>query len=179
MELKGSKTEKNLMAAFAGESQATNKYSYYASKAKKEGYEQIAAIFAETSGNERAHAKIWFKYLHNGEVPATPVNLLDAAAGENYEWTEMYKEFAETAREEGFKEIAAKFELVGKIEAAHEKRYRKLAANLEDGSVFEKKEETVWMCRECGHLHIGKKAPEICPTCSHPRSFFQVHAENY
>ena len=179
MELKGSKTEKNLMAAFAGESQATNKYSYYASKAKKEGYEQIAAIFAETSGNERAHAKIWFKYLHNGEVPATPVNLLDAAAGENYEWTEMYKEFAETAREEGFKEIAAKFELVGKIEAAHEKRYRKLAANLEDGSVFEKKEETVWMCRECGHLHIGKKAPEICPTCSHPRSFFQVHTENY
>ncbi len=179
MELKGSKTEKNLMAAFAGESQATNKYSYYASKAKKEGYEQIAAIFAETSGNERAHAKIWFKYLHNGEVPATPVNLLDAAAGENYEWTEMYKEFAETAREEGFKEIAAKFELVGKIEAAHEKRYRKLAANLEDGSVFEKKEETVWMCRECGHLHIGKKAPEICPTCSHPRSFFEVHAENY
>lgn len=179
MELKGSKTEKNLMAAFAGESQATNKYSYYAGKAKKEGYEQIAAIFAETSGNERAHAKIWFKYLHNGEVPATPVNLLDAAAGENYEWTEMYKEFAETAREEGFKEIAAKFELVGKIEAAHEKRYRKLAANLEDGSVFEKKEETVWMCRECGHLHIGKKAPEICPTCSHPRSFFEVHAENY
>lgn len=179
MELKGSKTEKNLMAAFAGESQATNKYSYYSSKAKKEGYEQIAAIFAETSGNERAHAKIWFKYLHNGEVPATPVNLLDAAAGENYEWTEMYKEFAETAREEGFKEIAAKFELVGKIEAAHEKRYRKLAANLEDGSVFEKKEETVWMCRECGHLHIGKKAPEICPTCSHPRSFFEVHAENY
>lgn len=179
MELKGSKTEKNLMAAFAGESQATNKYSYYASKAKKEGYEQIAAIFSETSGNERVHAKLWFKYLHGGEVPATPVNLLDAAAGENYEWTEMYKEFAETAREEGFKEIAAKFELVGKIEAAHEKRYRKLAANLEDGSVFEKKEETVWMCRECGHLHIGKKAPEVCPTCAHPKAFFEVRAENY
>ena len=179
MELKGSKTEKNLMAAFAGESQATNKYAYYASAAKKEGYEQVAAIFTETSGNEREHAKLWFKYLHNGEVPATGVNLLDAAAGENYEWTEMYKEFAETAREEGFKEIAAKFELVGKIEAAHEKRYRKLAANLHDGKVFARDEEVVWICRNCGHLHLGKKAPEVCPTCAHPKAFFEIAADNY
>lgn len=179
MELKGSKTEQNLMTAFSGESQATNKYAYYASAAKKEGYEQVAAIFTETSGNEREHAKLWFKYLHGGAVPKTAVNLLDAAAGENYEWTEMYKEFAETAREEGFKEIAAKFELVAKIEAAHEKRYRKLAANLDDNSVFEKEEEVVWICRNCGHLHLGKKAPELCPTCAHPKAYFEVAAFNY
>ncbi len=179
MELKGSKTEKNLMTAFAGESQATNKYAFYASAAKKEGYEQVAAIFTETSGNEREHAKLWFKYLHNGKVPSTSVNLLDAAAGENYEWTDMYKSFAQTAREEGFMEIAARFELVGKIEAAHEKRYRKLAANLDDGKVFDRDEEVVWICRNCGHLHLGKKAPEICPTCAHPKAFFEIAADNY
>lgn len=179
MELKGSKTEKNLMEAFAGESQATNKYHYYAGAAKKEGYEQIAAIFMETSGNEREHAKMWFKYLNGGAVPTTPVNLLDAAAGENYEWTEMYKGFAETAREEGFTEIATKFELVAKIEAAHEKRYRKLAANLEADVAFSRDEEVVWICRNCGHLHLGKKAPEMCPACVHPKAYFEIAAFNY
>lgn len=179
MELKGSQTEKNLNTAFAGESMATNKYSYYASKAKKDGYEQISAIFAETSGNEREHAKLWFKYLHGGDVPATTVNLVDAAAGEHYEWTEMYKEFAETARAEGFTEIAKKFELVGAIEQKHEERYKKLTENLENGSVFQKEEEVVWMCRVCGHLHYGKKAPEKCPTCSHPQAFFEVRCVNY
>ncbi len=179
MELKGSQTEKNLQTAFAGESMATNKYSYYASKAKKEGYEQISAIFTETSGNEREHAKLWFKYLHDGEVASTPVNLLDAAAGENYEWTDMYKGFAETAHKEGFTEIAKKFELVGAIEQKHEERYRKLAANLDNKKVFEKDEEVVWMCRVCGHLHYGKKAPEKCPTCSHPQAYFEVRAMNY
>jgi len=179
MELKGSKTEQNLMAAFAGESQATNKYSYYASQAKKDGFEQIAAIFSETSGNEREHAKLWFKYLHGGSIAETSQNLLDAAAGENYEWTQMYKEFAEVAREEGFKEIAAKFEMVAKIEKSHEERYRKLAANKDNKTVYEKDEEVVWICRNCGHLHYGKKAPEICPTCSHSRAYFELIAVNY
>lgn len=179
MELKGSQTEKNLNTAFAGESMATNKYSYYASKAKKEGYEQISAIFTETSGNEREHAKLWFKYLHGGDVPATTVNLVDAAAGEHYEWTDMYKGFAETARAEGFSEIATKFERVAAIEQKHEERYRKLTENLENGSVFKKEEDVVWMCRVCGHLHYGKKAPEKCPTCSHPQAFFEVRCVNY
>jgi len=179
MELKGSQTEKNLNAAFAGESMATNKYSYYASQAKKEGYEQISAIFTETSGNEREHAKLWFKYLHDGGVPMTTENLVDAAAGENYEWTEMYKEFAETARAEGFTEIAKKFELVGAIEQKHEERYRKLIENLENSSVFQKEEDVVWICRVCGHLHYGKKAPEKCPTCSHPQAYFEVRCVNY
>ncbi|NMA11962.1 MAG: rubrerythrin family protein [Chloroflexi bacterium] len=179
MELKGSQTEKNLNAAFAGESMATNKYSYYASQAKKEGYEQISAIFTETSGNEREHAKLWFKYLHDGGVPKTTENLIDAAAGENYEWTEMYKEFAETARAEGFTEIAKKFELVGAIEQKHEERYRKLIENLENSSVFQKEEDVVWICRVCGHLHYGKKAPEKCPTCSHPQAYFEVRCVNY
>ncbi|MHC1773489.1 MAG: rubrerythrin [Flexilinea sp.] len=179
MELKGSKTEQNLMAAFAGESQATNKYSYYASKAQKEGFEQIGAIFSETSGNERQHAKLWFKYLHGGDIPNTSANLSDAAAGEYYEWTEMYKGFAETAREEGFKEIAAKFDMVAKIEKAHEERYRKLAANKDADKVYAKDEEVVWICRQCGHLHYGKKAPEVCPTCGHPQSYFEIRSVNY
>ena len=179
MELKGSQTEKNLETAFAGESMATNKYSYYASQAKKDGFEQIGGIFSETSGTEREHAKLWFKYLHGGEIPSTPANLLDAAAGEHYEWTEMYKGFAETARQEGFSEIAARFELVAKVEKGHEERYRKLAANIDNKKVFEKDEEVVWICRNCGYLHYGKKAPEKCPTCGHPQSFFEVHCENY
>jgi rubrerythrin len=179
MELKGSKTEKNLQDAFAGESMATNKYSYYASKAKKDGLEQVSAIFTETSGNEREHAKLWFKFLHGGDVPATPANLLDAAAGENYEWTEMYKGFAETARAEGFKEIAVHFELVANIEKAHEERYRKLSANLDSNKVFVSEEEVVWICRNCGHLHYGKKAPEKCPTCDHPQAYFEIRCVNY
>lgn len=179
MELKGSQTEKNLEEAFGGESKATNKYSYYASQAKKEGHEQIGAIFSETSGNEREHAKLWFKFLHGGSVPTTTENLLDAAAGEHYEWTDMYKGFAETAREEGFKEIAVHFELVAKIEKAHEERYRKLSANIDNNIEFVKEEEVVWICRNCGHLHYGKTAPEKCPTCDHPKSYFEVRAENY
>ncbi len=179
MELKGSKTEQNLKTAFAGESQANTKYTFYASKAKNEGYEQIGAIFNETAWNEHEHAKLWFKYLHDGEVPGTYDNLLDAAAGENYEWTSMYKEFAEIAREEGFKEIATKFELVGKIEKTHEERYRKLADNEETKKLFEKDEEVVWICRNCGHLHYGKKAPAVCPTCNHPQSYFEIRSVNY
>ena len=179
MNLKGSKTEANLMAAFAGESQARNKYTYYASKAKKEGYEQIAAIFTETANNEKEHAKIWFKLLHDGEVPATTANLADAAAGENFEWTDMYKSFAEDAKAEGFDHIAALFEMVGKIEKEHEERYRALLANVEGGVVFSKDGDTVWVCRNCGHVHIGKAAPEVCPVCSHPKAYFEQKATNY
>ncbi|HOP10828.1 MAG TPA: rubrerythrin family protein [Oscillospiraceae bacterium] len=178
-ELKGSKTEKNLMAAFAGESQARNKYTYYASKARKDGYEQIANIFEETAGNEKEHAKIWFKLLHDGGVPATTANLADAAAGEYYEWTDMYAGFAKDAREEGFTKIAALFEMVAKIEKTHEERYRKLLANIEGDLVFSKDGDTVWQCGNCGHIVIGKKAPEVCPVCDHPRSYFAVRCENY
>ena len=179
MELKGSKTEANLMAAFAGESQARNKYTYYASQAKKDGYEQIAAIFEETANNEKEHAKMWFKELHGGKVPDTLTNLKDAASGENYEWTEMYKEFAETAREEGFTDIANLFEMVGEIEKHHEERYRKLLENVENGLVFSKDGDTMWICRNCGHVHIGKEAPKVCPICAHPQSYFERKATNY
>ena len=179
MELKGSKTEQNLLTAFAGESQARNKYTYYASKAKKEGYEQIAAIFQETADNEKEHAELWFKYLHDGKVPTTEVNLLDAAEGENYEWTDMYKHMAEVAREEGFKEIAIKFELVGKIEKEHEERYRALLEKVKAEKVFISEDVVIWKCRNCGHIHVGKQAPEICPTCAHPKSYFERQAKNY
>ena len=179
MELKGSKTEQNLMAAFAGESQARNKYTYFASKAKKDGYEQIAAIFEETANNEKEHAKIWFKLLNGGEIPTTNDNLKAAAEGENYEWTDMYAGFAKVAREEGFNSIAAKFEAVAKIEKEHEERYRKLLKNIEDEVVFSKDEDCIWICRNCGHIVIGKSAPEICPVCSHPRAYFEINAENY
>ena len=179
MEFKGSRTEANLMTAFSGESQARNKYSYYASKAKKEGYEQIAAIFAETADNEKEHAKLWFKELHGGEVPGTMDNLLDAAQGEHYEWTEMYKGFAETAKKEGFDEIAKLFEGVGGIEKEHEERYRKLLKNIEDCVVFSRDGDQIWQCANCGHIIVGKKAPELCPVCKHPKSFFQIKAENY
>ena len=179
MELKGSKTEQNLMAAFAGESQARNKYTYYASKARKDGYEQIAAIFEETALNEKEHAKLWFKLLHDGEIPSTMDNLADAAAGENYEWTDMYAEFAKTAKEEGFTKIAYLFEEVAKIEKEHEERYKKLLGNIEDGIVFSKDGDKIWKCRNCGHIHIGKEAPAVCPVCSHPQSFFEIKAENY
>ena len=177
-ELKGSKTEQNLMTAFAGESQARNKYTYYASKAKKDGYQQIGAIFEETAANEKEHAKIWFKLLHGG-MPDTAANLKDAADGENYEWTDMYSGFAVTAREEGFEDIAVLFEKVAAIEKAHEERFRKLLANLKDGLVFSKDGDAVWECRNCGHIVIGKNAPEVCPVCNHPQSYFQVKAENY
>ena len=179
MELKGSKTEQNLMTAFAGESQARNKYTYYASKAKKDGYVQIAKIFEETAANEMEHAKICFKLLHDCEIPETPANLLDAAKGENYEWTEMYAEFAKVAKEEGFTRIAYLFEAVGKIEKEHEERYRKLLANVEGGLVFSREGDVIWQCSNCGHIHIGKKAPEKCPVCDHPKSFFEIKAENY
>ncbi|PWM45094.1 MAG: rubrerythrin family protein [Clostridiales bacterium] len=179
MELKGSKTEKNLMAAFAGESQARNKYTYYASKARKEGYVQIANIFEETANNEKEHAKLWFKALHGDEVPTTTANLEDAANGENYEWTDMYAEFAKDAKEEGFTKLAYLFEAVGKIEKEHEERYRKLLANVEGGLVFSKEGDAVWQCSNCGHIVIGKNAPEICPVCAHPQAYFQVKAENY
>ena len=179
MELKGSKTYENLMTAFAGESQARNKYTYYASKAKKDGYEQIAAIFEETANNEKEHAKMWFKELHDGKIPSTLENLNDAADGENYEWTDMYDNFAKVAREEGFTRIALLFEGVAKIEKEHEERYRKLIANIEDGLVFSKDGDTIWKCRNCGHIVIGKKAPAVCPVCSHPQSYFEVKAENY
>ena len=174
----GTQTEKNLEAAFAGESMARNKYTYYASKAKKEGYEQIAALFLKTADNEKEHAKMWFKELHNG-MPNTEVNLKDAADGENYEWTDMYAGFAETAEEEGFPELAAKFRLVAAIEKHHEERYRALLQNVETKAVFEKSEVKVWECRNCGHIVVGTKAPEVCPTCDHPRAYFEVHAENY
>ena len=179
MELKGTKTEQNLMTAFAGESQARNKYTYFASKAKKEGYEQIAAIFEETAGNEKEHAKMWFKLLQGAEIKSTKENLLQAAEGENYEWTDMYDEFAKVAKEEGFDHIAFLFEEVGKIEKNHEERYRKLLSNLENGKVFVKEEPKMWICRNCGHVHYGDKAPEICPVCNHPQSYFEVKNENY
>ena len=179
MELKGSKTESNLMAAFAGESQARNKYSYYASQAKKDGYEQIAAIFEETANNEKEHAKMWFKELHGGSIPTTLENLKDAANGENYEWTEMYKEFAQTAREEGFNDIAFLFEKVAEIEKHHEERYMKLIDNIENDLVFKKGEETIWICRNCGHIYKGKNALKLCPVCKHPESYMEVKAENY
>ena len=179
MELKGSQTEKNLMEAFAGESQARNKYTYYASKAKKDGYEQIAAIFEETALNEKEHAKIWFKLLHDGAVPSTIENLKDAASGENYEWTDMNDGFAKTAKEEGFEHIAYLFEEVGKIEKEHEERYKKLLANIEDGLVFSKDGDKIWKCRNCGHIVIGKEAPEVCPVCNHPQAYFEIKAENY
>ncbi|MBO7508057.1 MAG: rubrerythrin family protein [Clostridia bacterium] len=179
MELKGSQTEKNLMTAFAGESQARNKYTYYASKAKKDGYEQIAAIFEETAGNEKEHAKIWFKLLHGGAVPSTTENLKDAANGENYEWTDMYDGFAKTAREEGFDHIAFLFEQVGKIEKEHEARFLKLLENIEEGVVFSRDGDRIWKCRNCGHIVIGKSAPEVCPVCEHPKSYFEIAGENY
>ena len=179
MELKGSKTEQNLMAAFAGESQARNKYTYFASKAKKDGYEQIAAIFEETANNEKEHAKLWFKELNGGEVPSTKENLLAAAEGENFEWTYMYEGFAKTAEEEGFKALATKFRAVAKIEKEHEERYRKLLQNIDDELVFSKDEECIWVCRNCGHVVVGKKAPLVCPVCAHPQSFFEVKASNY
>ena len=179
MELKGSRTEANLMAAFAGESQARNKYTYYASKAKKDGYVQIGKIFEETADNEKEHAKIWFKLLHGGEMPDTLDNLKDAAAGENYEWTDMYAKFAKEAKEEGFDRIAYLFEAVGKIEKEHEERYRKLIANVEGGLVFSKDGDVIWQCSNCGHIFVGKKAHEVCPVCAHPKSYFQVKAENY
>src|SRR5699024_8875917 len=167
MELKGSRTEANLMAAFAGESQARNKYTYYASKARKEGYEQIAAIFEETANNEKEHAKMWFKELHGGDIPTTAENLLDAAEGENYEWTDMYAEFAKVAHEEGFERIAFLFEGVAAIEKEHEERYRKLLKNVEDKLVFSKEGEAIWICRNCGHIVVGKEAPKVCPVCAH------------
>ena len=174
----GTQTEKNLEAAFAGESMARNKYTYYASKAKKEGYEQIAALFLKTADNEKEHAKLWFKELHNG-MPSTEVNLLDAAEGENYEWTDMYAGFAETAEKEGFFELAAKFRLVAAIEKHHEERYRALLQNVETKAVFEKSEVKVWECRNCGHIVVGTAAPEICPTCDHPQAYFEINAKNY
>ena len=174
----GTQTEKNLMAAFSGESEARNKYTYFASKAKKEGYEQIAALFLKTADNEKEHAKMWFKELHNG-MPDTATNLLDAAEGENYEWTDMYAGFAETAEKEGFKALAAKFRLVAAIEKHHEERYRALLQNVETAQVFEKSEVKVWECRNCGHIIVGTKAPEICPTCDHPKAYFEINAKNY
>ena len=179
MELKGSKTEQNLMTAFAGESQARNKYTYFASKAKKEGYEQIAAIFQETADNEKEHAKMWFKLLNGGEIGTTAENLKAAADGENYEWTDMYAEFAKTAKEEGFDRIAYLFGEVAKIEKEHEERYLKLLENVKDGKVFEAGEVKIWKCRNCGHICIGKEAPKVCPVCEHPQSFFEIKAENY
>ena len=178
-DFKDSKTYKNLQAAFAGEAQAYTKYMYYASKARKDGYEQIGAIFEETAGNEKEHAKIWFKMLHDGEVPDTTDNLEDAIAGENYETNEMYKTFAIVAREEGFEEIAQKFEGVGGIEKEHETRYKKLLKNIDDDVVFKSDKVTVWKCRNCGYIFTGDKAPEVCPVCSHPKSFFEIRAMNY
>ena len=179
MELKGSKTEANLMAAFAGESQARNKYTYYASQAKKDGYEQIAAIFEETANNEKEHAKMWFKELNGGSVPETLVNLEDAANGENYEWTDMYKEFARVAEEEGFTRIAHLFKEVGEIEKHHEERYLTLLQNVKDDKVFHKDGEKMWICRNCGHVYMGSDALDVCPVCAHPRSYMEVKAENY
>jgi rubrerythrin len=178
-ELKGTKTEKNLMEAFAGESQAHTKYLYYASKAKKEGYVQISNLFIETALNEKEHAKLWFKYLHGGEVPATTHNLEDAANGENFEWTDMYERMAKEAEEEGFNEIAAKMRMVGAIEKHHEERYRQLLKNINDEIVFSREGDVIWQCSNCGHIVIGKKAPKICPVCNHPQSYFQIEARNY
>ena len=178
-ELKGTKTEKNLQEAFAGESQARNKYTYFASKARKDGYEQIADLFEETARNEKEHAKLWFKYLEGGDIKDTASNLEAAAAGENYEWTDMYDRMAKEAEEEGFKEIAAKFRMVAAIEKAHEERYRKLLGNVQEEKVFSKDGDAIWQCANCGHIVIGKKAPKICPVCNHAQSFFQIKAENY
>ena len=178
-DLKGTKTEKNLQEAFAGESMARNKYTYFASKAKKDGYEQIAAIFEETAANEKEHAKLWFKYLEGGAVKDTISNLKDAAMGENYEWTNMYARMAEEAEEEGFTEIANRFRLVAAIEKHHEERYKKLLDNMEKGIVFSRDDDRIWICRNCGHIVIGKTAPEVCPTCNHPKSYFEINAENY
>lgn len=178
-DFKKSETYKNLQTAFAGESQARVKYEFFASRAKKDGYEQIAEIFAETSGNEKEHAKLWYKYMHDGEVGPTTSNLKDAAAGENYEWTDMYKEFAEVARKEGYDEIADKFEAVGAIEKTHEERYLKLSQNVDDDVVFKSDKVTVWKCRNCGYLYVGEEAPSICPVCSHPQSFFEIRATNW
>ena len=179
MELKGSKTEQNLMTAFAGESQERNKYTFFASQAKKDGYEQIAAIFQETADNEKEHAKLWFKLLNGGAIGSTEENLKAAAAGENYEWTDMYAEFAKTAKEEGFARIAYLFEEVGKIEKEHEERYLKLLENVKEGKVFEAGEVKIWKCRNCGHIVVGTSAPEVCPVCNHPKAFFEIKAENY
>lgn len=179
MELKGSQTEKNLWTAFAGESQARNKYTYYASKAKKEGFVQIGKIFEETANNEKEHAKLWFKYLHGGDIPGTAENLLDAAQGENYEWTDMYAGFAKTAKEEGFDKLAYLFDAVAKIEKMHEERYRKLLHNVEAKEVFKKAGIVMWECSNCGHVHIGEKAPEVCPVCAHPQAYFMIHPENF
>lgn len=178
-DLKGTKTEKNLMDAFAGESMARNKYTYFASKARKDGYEQIAAIFEETANNEKEHAKLWFKLLNGGEISDTMDNLRAAAEGENYEWTDMYAKMAEEAEAEGFNDIAHRFRAVAAIEKHHEERYRRLLQNIEEGIVFSREGDTVWICRNCGHLHIGKKAPEVCPVCHHQRSFFEIEAKNY
>ena len=179
MQLKGTKTEQNLMTAFAGESQARNKYTYFASKARKEGFEQIAAIFEETAANEKEHAKLWFKELCGGEIPDTAANLEAAAEGENFEWTDMYAEFAKTAKEEGFARLAYLFEAVGKIEKAHEERYRKLLENVKDGKVFIADDVVIWQCTNCGHIHVGKEAPKVCPVCAHPQAYFQRVANNY
>jgi rubrerythrin len=178
-QIKGTRTEANLMAAFAGESQARNKYTYYASKAKKDGFQQIAAIFEETAANEKEHAEMWFKLLHDDAIPDTAANLLDAAEGEHFEWTDMYKAFAEDARVEGFDRIAALFELVAKVEREHEERYRALLKNVKEGLVFSRGGDMVWQCRNCGHVMIGKKAPDVCPTCAHPQAYFQIKPENY
>ena len=177
--LKGTKTEANLQSAFAGESQARNKYTYYASQAKKDGFEQIAEIFLETAENEKEHAKLWFKCLHDNKIPTTAENLLDAAQGENYEWTDMYATFAKEAREEGCDHIAKRFEMVAAIEKTHEDRYRKLLSNVEGQLVFSKNGDAIWQCRNCGHIVIGKQAPAVCPVCAHPQAYFQVKAENY
>ncbi len=179
MELKGSKTEANLLAAFAGESQARTKYTFYASQAKKDGYEQIADIFEQTANNEKEHAKLWFKELHDGKVPDTLTNLQDAAAGEHYETSEMYKEFAKVAHEEGFERIAKLFERVGEIEAHHEERYMTLIGNINNNLVFARGEDKVWICRNCGYVYVGKEAPKVCPVCAHPQSFMELKAENY
>lgn len=179
LELKGTKTEANLQEAFAGESQARNKYSYYASQAKKDGYNQIASIFEETAANEKEHAKMWFKLLHDGKVPDTLTNLNDAASGENFEWTDMYDRMAKEADEEGFTEIAELFRGVAAIEKEHEERYKKLIANIEGGLVFSRDGDTIWQCKNCGHIVVGKKAPEVCPVCAHPQAYFQIKAENY
>ena len=179
MNLKGTKTEKNLWEAFAGESQARNKYSFYASKAKKEGYEQIAKIFEETAGNEKEHAKIWFKALHDGEIGDTLSNLLDAAAGEHGEWSDMYKRMAKEANEEGFARLAYQFEAVAKIEKEHEERFMKLAENIKNQKVFAREGEIVWICRNCGHIHVGKEAPKVCPVCDHPQAYFEIRNTNY
>ena len=178
-ELKGTRTEANLKAAFAGESMARNKYTYYASKAKKEGFEQIAQFFIETADNEKAHAKIWFKLLQGGEIGNTQENLKDAAAGEHYEWADMYSSFAKEAREEGFEEVAVLFDGVGAIEKDHEERYLKLMSNVKEGVVFSRENDEAWLCSNCGHIHKGKKSPELCPVCVHPKAFFEIKAENY